>query len=326
MEHPHFDREAMLAMWGRIDSGAFIFNRINRLTPRLTYLLAMLMLVAIGAADFITDIELTFSPFYALPCLLVDWRIGRLPALVYGLFASFVQWLIGTVGGHPFSQDYYFYIDLLLNLVFYGALIWLVAKLRIALEMERVLSRVDFLTKLPNHLVFDEVFTREYYRCLRYGHPLTVVFVSCDNFLLFVREKGFSTGDLLLGAVATTMQHSLRVSDFVARTAHYEFAAILPETAAEHGKKKLKKLHRQLNELALMRGWSATISVASVVFEQLPTSATDALAEAKELLMHATQFREARFLHKVWTNTGAGMATSLPQKLNVSEDTSVPIE
>jgi hypothetical protein len=59
------------------------FNRINRLTPRMAYLPATLTLMVIGAADYLTGVELMLSPFYAIPCLLMDWRIGRVPASLW---------------------------------------------------------------------------------------------------------------------------------------------------------------------------------------------------------------------------------------------------
>ena len=77
------NKKAVFDFWHRIDTGAFLFKRINRLTPRMAYLLATLALTVIGAADYLTGVELMLSPFYAIPCLLMDWRIGRVPASLW---------------------------------------------------------------------------------------------------------------------------------------------------------------------------------------------------------------------------------------------------
>ena len=152
MDQPAAKQQAF-DLWHRIDSGAWLFNAVNRLSPRRAYLLATLALVAIGAADYFSHVELMLAPFYALPCFLIDWRIGRAPALGYAVFASVVQWFIGTFGSHPYSHAWYLYADIVLNLVFYGVLIWMVAKLRLALEMEQALSRMDFLTRLASRKI-----------------------------------------------------------------------------------------------------------------------------------------------------------------------------
>ena len=300
-----WDRKALVGFWGRVDSATFLFNQVSGLTERFTYLLATLMLVIIGAADYLTGVELMLSPFYALPCLLVDWRIGRRPALLYGVFASYIQWLIGTFGGHPYSHALYFYWDLLLNLVFYGVLIWLVAKLRVALEMERMLSRVDFLTRLANRRSFEEAVKQEFYRCKRHRHVLTIVLIDCDDFNDFIDARGFSSGDLLLAVIGDALKTKFRMTDFIARTGLNEFALILPETSHDKSEIKLKKFHRQLEELALIRGWPVTVSVACAVFHNIPESPESTIAEARNLMWHIKQSGKNRMEQRVW---GAGIS------------------
>ena len=300
-----WDRKALLGFWGRVDSATFLFNRVGGLTERFTYLLATLMLFIIGAADYWTGVELMLPPFYALPCLLVDWRIGRRPALLYGVFASYIQWLIGTFGGHPYSHALYFYWDLLLNLVFYGVLIWLVAKLRVALEMERMLSRVDFLTRLANRRSFEEAVKQEFHRCERHRHVLTIVLIDCDDFNDFIDARGFSSGDLLLAVIGDALKTKFRMTDFMARTGLNEFALILPETPHARSEIKLKKFHRELEELALMRGWPVTVSMACTVFHQMPGSPEIAVTETRNVLRHIKQTGKNRMEQRVW---GAGIS------------------
>lgn len=293
-------KKELAVLWGKIDSGAFLFNRINRLTESFTYLLGTLLLVVIAAADYYSHVELMLSPFYALPCLLVDWRIGRTPALIYGLLASAIQCLIGTFGGHPYSSDMFFYWDILVNLLFYGFLIWVVAKLRIALEMERAISRVDFLTKLANRKTFQESLEIETRRCLRYGHILTVVLIDCDDFTGLIHERGFSTGDMLLGSVADMVTESFRTTDFMARTGSNEFALILSETPYENSASKLKKFHQRLELATLARGWPVTFSIACVAYGHVAISAAMVLEDARTLLRQIKQTGKNRFEQKIF--------------------------
>ena len=296
----HLTKKELAAIWGKIDSGAFLFNRINRLTEQFTYLFATLLLAVISAADYFSHVELMLSPFYALPCLLVDWRIGRSPAIMYGLFASAIQCLIGLFGGHPYSSNIFLYWDILVNILFYGFLIWVVAKLRVALEMERALSRVDFLTKLANRKTLQESLEIEYQRCRRYGHILTIALIDCDNFTVFIDERGFSTGDMLLGAAANTLTESFRTTDFMARTGSNEFAVILAETPFDSSAAKLAKLHKQLELATLSRGWPVTFSIACVTYGRVPESAATALADARALLRHIKQSGKNRLEQKTF--------------------------
>ncbi|MBI3715126.1 MAG: GGDEF domain-containing protein [Betaproteobacteria bacterium] len=311
-----WDRKAVLLLWRKIDSRAiYLFNRINYLPLRLAYLIATLMLAAIAAADYFSHIELMLSPFYALPCLLVDWRIGRTAAIAYGLAASAFQTAIGTFGGHPYSHDYYLYADIVLNVIFYGVLIWLVAKLRVALEMERVLSRVDFLTKLANRRTFLESLGVEYRRCQRYRHNLTLVLIDCDDFTALIDERGYSTGDMLLGAVADLVAESFRSTDFMARSGSNEFALILPETPADQSAIKLKKFHQALQLLTVGRDWQVTFSIACAVYSAMPESAARVLEETRALLQKIKQTGKNRVEQMVVTAPvadSAVAATTLP--------------
>lgn len=295
------DRKTLLELWNRIDSGVLLFNRVNRLTQRMTYLLATLMLFAIGAADYLTSVELMLSPFYAVPCLLVDWRIGRTPALTYGLVASYIQWLIGTFGGHPYTSDSYFYWDIVLNLIFYGVLIWIVAKLRVALELERVLTRTDFLTRLGNKTALLESLNSEIKRCHRYGHVLTVATVGLDDFKSLIAAQGYSVGDWVLSAVADVLAREFRQTDVLARTGDAEFTLLLIETPSEASAVKLKKVIRKLSNFVLQRSWPITFRVACAVFERPPQSVEAIQREIQHLMDELKRGDKNQLAHRVWS-------------------------
>ena len=248
------DKKTVLDAWHRIDSGAHVLGRVNGLTVRMTYLLATLMVCAISAADYFTGIELMMSPMYAFPCILMDWRIGRTPALLFAVVVTAVQWFVGTFGGRTYSNPHYLYWDIVLNIVFYGALIWVLAKLRLALEMERVLSRVDFLTRLNNRKSLAEALRSEVQRSRRYGNSLCILTVDCLHLGDFNDKRGHSTGDLLLQAVADALQHKFRSTDLISRSGDEEFMVVLPDTTADAMTSILAGLHRHLEQLMLLRG------------------------------------------------------------------------
>lgn len=293
-------KRAAFAAWHSIDSGAFLFRQINRLTVRMTYLLATLMLCIVSAADFFTGIELMMSPMYAFPCLLMDWRIGRLQAVLYAAGATYVQWLVGTFGGRTYSHASYIYWDILLNIIFYGALIWVVAKLRLALEMERVLSRVDFLTRLANRESLYEVLNLEVQRSRRYGRSLTIISVDCENFKRFNAKRGHTTGDLLLQAIADVLTRKFRNTDIVTRSGDDEFMVVLPETGAQHMEAVLDGLRTQLDNLMLMRGWNLKFSCACSVFVCPPEDLNKVLHLHAKVMASAKANTPDKTAQKVW--------------------------
>ena len=299
------------ALWHRIDSGAWLFNAINRLSPRMTYLLATLALAVIAASDFFTHVELMLAPFYALPCFLVDWRIGRMSALVYAVCASVVQWFIGTFGGHPYSHSFYLYWDIALNLIFYGVLLWMVAKLRLALEMEQALSRMDFLTRMANRKSFLKQLDAQLGTQRATPHTLVVLSVNLDRFIAFNQEQGYTVGDLALGAVADVVRRAARTTDLLGRTDNSEFSIVRLQVGAAGlvgvggaADASLKSLQSQLELLMLARGWPLTFSLACASFAAAPDSAHAVMGKVRMLLEEAKHSGKNRSISRAWSAEG----------------------
>ncbi len=302
-----FNKKAFFNMWNRIDSGRFLFNWINRLSVGRTYFLSTLMLVIVAIADYLSHVELTLSPWYTLPCFLMDWRIGRMPALAYAVFATVLQLLIGLTGTHDYPNHYYLVVDLALNLGFCIVLIWIIAKLRLALEMEIVLSRSDFLTRLGNRTSLLEGLENEINRCNRQGTALTVAMIDLDNFKHFNEKRGHSVGDLLLSATAELLGEHFRSTDIIARTGDDEFMLVLPTRSYDIIESKLHVLRKNLENMMLVRGWELTFGMAAIVFVQPAVSGEQAMFEIQQLMREIKQRGENEFAHRVLS---MGNATS----------------
>jgi diguanylate cyclase (GGDEF)-like protein len=298
------------SLWHRIDAGTFLFQRINALSITTTYLLATLMLVLIGAADYWSSVELMLAPFYAIPCCLVDWRIGRSPALLYGIFASIVQWFIGTYGGHRYSHAFYLYWDIVLNLVFYGVLIWIVAKLRLALEMEQMLSRVDFLTRLANRKTFVAALEADLAVRRARGYAVAVVTVRWDRFDAFVEAQGYSEGDLALSALADLLRRSPHAEGLLGRTETATFALVLPDTNPKSCDAAVATLTRRIDFMLLARGWQLNYSASCARFEAAPQAALFVLGKAGVLLDEAKHMGKNRCASRAWDAQGQATQTT----------------
>ncbi|HEY8102448.1 MAG TPA: GGDEF domain-containing protein [Burkholderiaceae bacterium] len=300
-----FNKKAFFNMWHRIDSGRFLFNWINRLTIGRTFFLSTLMLVIVAIADYFSHVELTLSPWYTFPCFLVDWRIGRMSALAYAVFATILQLLIGLTGTHDYPNHYYLAVDLVLNLAFCIVLIWIIAKLRLALEMEIILSRSDFLTKLANRDSLLEGLENEIKRCSRQENTLTVAMIDLDNFNRFNEKRGYSVGDLLLAAIAEELGNRFRSTDIIARTGGDEFTMILPTRSSDIIESKLHLLRKDLENLLMVRGWDITFGMAAIVFVEPTVSGEQAMFEIQQLMQELKQRGTHEFAHRIFSINGS---------------------
>ncbi len=205
---------------------------MRRLKPPLLLGICLLIALVLGFLDYITGYELSFSVFYLLPVAIAAWYIG-LEAAVLVSCASAATWQISNyLAGEVFSSPAIPFWNAITRLGFFLVVSILFTRLRKALDHERSLARIDFLTGVLNSRAFDQIAAAEIQRSDRYGHPLTLAYLDLDNFKTINDEFGHSTGDELLKTVAVTIHDNLRSSDYVARLGGDEFAILMTETEA----------------------------------------------------------------------------------------------
>jgi diguanylate cyclase (GGDEF)-like protein len=89
---------------------------------------------------------------------------------------------------------------------------------------------VDPATGLATRRGWDEVFLYEEHRFARYGNSVTILLGELDGIDALASMLGQDAADRIVAAVAAEMRRSARDADFLARTGHARFAALLPET------------------------------------------------------------------------------------------------
>ena len=113
--------------------------------------------------------------------------------------------------------------------------VWLGNRVRFRLEQslaeERLLARLDALTKAPNRYALAEALTAEHARIMRGDRPGAVCFLDLDLFREVNNTYGYAAGDQLLVAVYQRLRERLRVSDGVFRWGGEEFVVIAPDQA-----------------------------------------------------------------------------------------------
>jgi len=89
------------------------------------------------------------------------------------------------------------------------------------------LASHDYLTDLPNRLLFDDRLSTAISRAERNRKKLAILFIDMDNFKSVNDRLGHKAGDIFLKTIGERLQACIRESDTAARIGGDEFAVIL---------------------------------------------------------------------------------------------------
>jgi diguanylate cyclase (GGDEF)-like protein len=135
----------------------------------------------------------------------------------------------------------------------------------------------------------------EWKRCLRYNHPISVIFIDIDYFKKYNDAYGHLAGDDCLVQIADILKSSLtRSTDMAVRYGGEEFVILLPETNRNEAVKTANMLLKKIEARGIPHSQSlvndnvtVSIGVSSMVpslrnsSEKLVAEADDALYQAK---------------------------------------------
>jgi diguanylate cyclase (GGDEF)-like protein/PAS domain S-box-containing protein len=172
-------------------------------------------------------------------------------------------------------------------------------KLQAALESEKTLARVDFLTGIPNRRTFEQALALEGKRSRRYGRPITLVYLDVDNFKIMNDRYGHATGDELLKMIGEVLERSVRSTDVAARLGGDEFAILLPETDESNAGVLVAKLRQSLLKAIEPKGWPATFSFGVVTFPIAPVSVEEMIKRADEFMYEAKRGGKSAVVSRV---------------------------
>ncbi len=146
-------------------------------------------------------------------------------------------------------------------------------------------ANFDFLTGLPNRMMFHERLKQDIQNSQRAGLPLALMFLDLDNFKEANDTLGHEVGDQLLQQAAQRLRRCVRASDTVARLGGDEFTLILGELADAGAVERIaRKILQTLAEPFLLADEALYVS-ASLGITFYPRDAT----EPEELIKNADQ-------------------------------------
>ncbi len=260
--------------------------------------LALMLVLFVGIADYYTGTELSFSIFYLVPVALSTWYSGSHLGVAISLLSVV---LLGCINYSEMLRSgnlYVFGWNEAVHLGFFLIVSQLLNDLRRFVRIQTHLAREDSLTRLLNRRSFENEYRMLSSLANRAGKPIVLGYIDVDGFKGINDQYGHPVGDEVLKSVANTLRGRLRESDLVARMGGDEFAVLLLESQFEGVKALFAELHFILLELAKRNHWSIGFSIGVVLFRTHSPSFEDAVKVADSLMYEVKRSSKNRVVFK----------------------------
>lgn len=248
------------------------------------FIIAVLLIIIIGWLDYITGTEISLGEFYFLPVAFATWFSGPVTGVVIAVLCSIASYIADRFGGISYSHFLIPIYDGLAGIAVYSFFVFLLARLKKDLAMQKQLAMEDFLTKASNGRAFYNYADMEIARLKRYGTPLTIVYLDMDNFKLVNDSMGHKAGDDLLVTLINTIRKNIRATDVVGRLGGDEFGVLLPDMDAASAAPFVKYIRETLNTELRKHGWNTTFSAGVVTYKQPPKNVDEMIKLADHVM------------------------------------------
>ena len=190
-------------------------------------------------------------------------------------------------------------------------------------QIEYLATR-DYLTGLPNRVLFTDRLSQSLAKAARDGSRLALMFLDLDHFKDINDSLGHQAGDHVLTEVSARLSATLRSADSIARQGGDEFLLLLDSlTLAADAIPVAEKVVAALSQPVLYNGQSLKVS-CSVGISIYPDDATNEadLMRNADLAMYAAK-ESGRNAFRFYT---AGMNQRLVERMTVEEQLRVALE
>ncbi|MCU0642349.1 MAG: sensor domain-containing diguanylate cyclase [archaeon] len=156
-------------------------------------------------------------------------------------------------------------------------------------ELQRT-SSYDFLTGLPNRLMFEKALTSRFEEMQRNNREFGLLFLDIDNFKKINDNYGHNVGDLVLQMVAKKLQSTLRPYDTLGRWGGEEFVALIPHVNREQLYAVSSRLRSMVERSSLFTGdivVKVTLSIGATLSKS--DDSIDSLVKRADKLMYMSK-------------------------------------
>lgn len=250
--------------------------------------LGIILTLLLGAIDYLTGFEFSFSIFYLLPVVLVTWRVGRTPGLVFSFLGALTWFAADAAAGHLYSSTWIYSWNTIMRLGFFLIISTLLSVFKKELQLQKKLARQDFLTGTANPRHFYDIVQMEIHRARRHGRPCSMAYIDLDNFKAVNDRLGHQAGDNVLSVIAECLKANVRVTDTVARLGGDEFVLFFPETEHEGARRVLTKIRSCLTGAIEQNDWQVGFSIGVMTFLSMPSTVVE-MIRLTDGLMYAVK-------------------------------------
>jgi|SRR5208283_2390618 len=264
-----------------------LLRAAEKWNPALFVCAGFILIAVIGACDYLTGYDLSFSLFYFVPLAMISWKGGRWLGLAGALVCTAVWFAANKAAGQQFSSLFAMYWNTsmrFLTFALFSILQWLLTRAIVRLDAS---SRTDPLTGVANSREFLELLKREIERSRRYKRPITLAYIDLDNFKSVNDTFGHAAGDMVLQTLVSTVKPNIRVTDVLARLGGDEFALLLPEADVQAARTVIDKIRSGITREMASQRWSVTLSVGLQTSLDAHLGADELIKKADDLMYEA---------------------------------------
>lgn len=254
----------------------------------LVFLLSLALVLIICTTQYYSGPEVVFSLFYIFPIMLATWKTGIWAGIFLSFSSAFLMLYIEKFLLNLFPNTITPFLNNIFRLIIFLIITYIVSELKISLEKQKELARIDPLTSIANNRAFYEAANMEFEKAKRHGFPISVLYMDLDNFKEVNDRLGHSTGDHLLKMVARTIIKNIRAIDTVARLGGDEFGILLTQTGADSAYVVADKIKEMIMLIMKKNNWPVTTSIGVVSYLKAPESVDEMIKKA-DLLMYSAK-------------------------------------
>lgn len=249
-----------------------------------TALISLSLVAAIGTLDHRLGNELSLSIFYILPVAVGAWYAGPRIGLILSVISGMMCFLVDQTSGRHYVHFATPLWNASVRFSVFVLTMFLMVRLRKALERYETLAEQDGLTGILNARTFKQRYRWIAPFATRYGHPMALGYLDLDGFKGINDSLGHHVGDRVLKAVAGTIAQEIRSSDLFGRLGGDEFAILLPETDLLGAMTFFTEVRERLMQLANRNRWPLGFSIGVTVFHAHPADPEIAIQRADALM------------------------------------------
>ena len=277
----------------------YLLNLFSNKSKAFYIITGIVLVMVLGIIDHFTGYEVSFSIFYLLPIIFVSWFVNKEFGIAISGLSALVWLTADLFSGHAYSGYVIPIWNTIMRLGFFLIINNLLVLVKNLLDVERNISRTDFLTKMANTRKFYEAAENEINAARISKDPITVAYIDVDNFKNINDNMGHSEGDKLLSVIAEIIRNNTREIDVVARIGGDEFAVLMPKINDKQSVAIVDRIRSSLSKIVKENNWAVTISIGVVTFNNPDYKVDRMIKEADDLMYSAKKSGKDTAKYKV---------------------------